>query len=91
MYKASHLGQQMSHILRWIYLCLTVPLSMQYLHHWQCVEAGCEDWAKVLLSRVVFRAWQRATSTSRREGWERQMRAKMHHTRSALFTHNLSI
>ena len=66
-----------------------VPVSMQYLHHWQCVEAVCEDWARVLLSRAVFRAWQRATCTSRREGWEREMRAKIHHTRSAVFTHSL--
>ena len=59
------------------------PFSLlQYVIVCERMEAACEGWARELLSRAVFRAWLRATTTARREGWERERRAKMHHIRS---------
>ena len=55
---------------------------LQYVHDCQCMEEACEGWARELLCRAVFRAWVRDTATARREGWERERRAKMHYVRS---------
>ena len=57
---------------------------MQYVCECQRVEAACEGWAQELRRRAVLRAWQRAVAMARREGWEREKRAEMHHTRSAI-------
>ena len=57
-------------------------VSVQYVCECRYMEEACEGWARELVCRCVFRAWQRATATSRREGWERERRAKMHHIRS---------
>ena len=54
---------------------------LQYVQHCRCVEEACEGWARELLARAVLRAWVRGTAEARREGWEREKRAKMHHTR----------
>ena len=56
---------------------------LQYVDECQCMEAACEGWSRELLSRAVLRAWVRAAATARREGWEREREAKMHHVRSA--------
>ena len=77
-------GTQLSliiHDLIVIINCMnTVPA--QYVYDCRRMEEACEGWARELVCRCMFRAWQRATATSRREGWERERRAKMHHTRS---------
>ena len=40
-----------------------------------------EEWSRGLLTRRIFRGWQRVTATARREGWEKERRAKTHHYR----------
>ena len=70
---------------------IVTVVSVQYVCECRYMEEACEGWARELVCRCVFRAWQRATATSRREGWERERRAKMHHIRSASLCTCLSL
>ena len=54
---------------------------MQYMRECEWLERMSEVWARELLARVVFRGWVRVTADARREGWERERRAKLHHNR----------
>ena len=54
---------------------------MQYMRECEWLERMSEVWARELLARVVFRGWVRVTADARREGWERERRAKLFHNR----------
>ena len=54
---------------------------MQYMRECEWLERMSEVWARELLARVVFRGWVRVTADARREGWERERRAKLLHNR----------
>ena len=54
---------------------------MQYMRECEWLERMSEVWAREVLARVVFRGWVRVTADARREGWERERRAKLLHNR----------